>query len=360
MSWGTGSEHPTKAQRLGYPGRVAEALYVLERRCLLVSLGLRVWGGRSWVPTGVQNRSELLGLRKAVGRSSPTFTEGGCRVPAGLQRRGGRPAGNQEKGVGVSPAIRGREVRESLPGSQTGDCWLRDIMGSGEGGWGRPRGSGGGPGVPIRVRRRGCGPPQRLRKQGRNAPPGFKGPRGPGRDSASLRDHSAPPPPGSQGRRGQDSSRLSSRPAAPLRPPAPGSRAGPRLALLPPRRAGPSSAPPPSRPVLHATACSARTRRCARSGLGPSHPPPRPPGLFQARPVNNTRTCRPAPVAIGTPGILRGRGGRREAVPEGGPRGGVLTRLEPGGTLTPLRGKRLSRGSHLQGGRRGSGPGWES
>ena len=175
MSWGTGSEHPTKAQRLGYPGRVAEALYVLERRCLLVSLGLRVWGGRSWVPTGVQNGSELLlGLRKAVGRSSPTFTEGGCRVPAGLQRRGGRPAGNQEKGVGVSPAIRGREVRESLPGSQTGDCWLRDIMGSGEGGWGTPPGLRRGTWGPNPGQEEGLWSPAAAQETGTQSPPGVQ------------------------------------------------------------------------------------------------------------------------------------------------------------------------------------------
>lgn len=145
----------------------------------------------------------------------------------------------------------------------------------------------------------------RLRKWGQS-PPRFKGQPGPGRDSVSPRDHWAPPPPGSQGLPGQDRSRLSSRPGASRRPPTPRSWAGTPFALLPGRRAGPSSAilrtvgsaPPTARP---------RDQRCACGGLAPSRPPP-PSRLFRDRPVNNTRTCRPAPVAIGISGILRDKG----------------------------------------------------
>lgn len=262
VSWGTGSEHPTKAQSLGHPGGLPGSLCVSE-----MSFPGSLWGSGQEVrtPPGSQrgSRRPLLHVHT-----------GGLWGPGWASEKGGSPPRTQEKAVGVSAAIRRRPVRQSLSGSERGLLAQRhsgvwgggpgDAPGAQEGDLGSQSGSEGGT-VP---------PPPSGSGNRDEIPPGCKGPRGPGRDPASLRGHSAPPPPGSQGRQGRDRSRLSSRPAAPRRPPAPGSRAGPPLALLPRRRAGPSSAPPRSR----------RSRRPRR----PLRPRPQPPTPSPSRAISGS------------------------------------------------------------------------
>lgn len=215
-------------------------------------------------------------------------TEEEIRTPLEPQKGSGTPhnhgRGQQSpglasgKGGGCLPG-HSEEIRESLLGPREGTSGSERV-GSREGRWGDAPGSGGGPGV-LAGSAGGAVVPTEVQETGARPPQDSQDNQDPGRDSASVPwGFFGSPPPGSQGLRGRDRSRLSPRPAASRRPPTSGSWAGPPLAPLPPRRPGSSSATPPSRRVLHAAACSART--AARPLCSPLPPTPCPPRLFQA------------------------------------------------------------------------------
>lgn len=260
------------------------------------------------------------------------------------------PGYSETRDQRVSLRLRERTVAQRHSGIQRRG--LADAPGLRRGSWGPYRGQREGLWSPLRLRKRARNPPGIRRtagtRKGLSVPlgslgspsPGLPGPAGPGGLQAQLQASCLP---------------QASHPGLPGRAPSRSPASAPRRPQL--RDASEPSGPASRRPLRPDASLGSVRRR-------PTRLPPRPPGLFQARPVNNTRTCRPAPVAIGTLGILRGREGRREAAPGGGPGGGVLTRLEPEGTFISLRGKGLSQGSHLHGGREPgfgvrSRPGWE-
>lgn len=271
------------------------------RRRLLASFRLGVWGGRSRVAS--------RGFRGAG--HSRFWVTGRPWDPPNIHTRGIHRVlarGSEKKGdlLASEDRLHPRSARgrRAPQGVQIGGAW-------------GPHGGGGSD--------RGVAPRAAAQQTGTDAPRGGR------KDSGARKALGVPsgapgsPPPGSQGPPGREGSRLRSRPGASRRPPSPGSRAGTPLARLPGRR--------PSSAILRTALRTAARPAAAPAPLAAASPPaahPHPPRLFRARPVNNTRTCRRAPVAIGIPGILRrpgaGRGGGR-----------VLTRLEREGTAIPLR-----------------------
>lgn len=110
MSPGQGSENPTQVQRLGYPRKAAEVLYVFERRHRAfsraqsperVELGPSGVQKKSWGPQGSSESMGRTPPGSQRGSRSPKFTEAAAERPT---PRGLGPAGIMEKGMGVSLA----------------------------------------------------------------------------------------------------------------------------------------------------------------------------------------------------------------------------------------------------------------